>query len=65
MQTWIRNPDATSAAGDWATLPRLLDSRGLLGSYDMILAAETIYSLDSQRQLLQCIKQVRAACLQR
>lgn len=30
----------------------------------MILAAETIYSLDSQKQLLQCIKQVRAACLQ-
>jgi hypothetical protein len=62
MQTWIRKLEAASGAGDWATLPGLLDSRGLLRSYDMILAAETIYSLDSQKQLLQCIKQVRAAC---
>lgn len=40
-------------------LPDLLDSRGLLGSYDIILAAETIYNLDSQKQLLHCIKKVR------
>jgi len=40
-------------------LPDLLDSKDLLGSYDIILAAETIYSLDSQKQLLHCIKKVR------
>ncbi len=45
-------------AGDWATLPELLHGKGFLGGYDIILAAETIYSPDSQKQLLQCIKQV-------
>ena len=40
-------------------LPELLDSKGVLGrGYDIILAAETIYSPDSQKQLLQCIKKV-------
>lgn len=53
---------AIPVAGDWATLPDLLDSQGLLGSYDIILAAETIYSPDSQRQLLQCIKKVSSSC---
>ncbi|CAL5224121.1 g6753 [Coccomyxa viridis] len=44
-------------AGDWGMLPELLDSKGVLGrGYDIILAAETIYSPDSQKQLLQCIK---------
>ena len=46
-------------AGDWATLPELLHSKGISGGYDIILAAETIYSSDSQKQLLQCIIQVR------
>ena len=46
------------AAGSWATLPQLLEKEGLLGGYDIILSAETIYSMDSQRQLLACIKQV-------
>lgn len=36
-----------------------MDSLGLLGAYDIILAAETIYSLDSQKQMLECIKKVR------
>ena len=53
---------AVAVAGDWATLPDLLDSQALLGSYDIILAAETIYSPDSQRQLLQCIKKVSGSC---
>ncbi len=45
--------------GDWASLPDALKAAGLLGGYDCILSAETIYSLDSQQSLLQCIKQVR------
>ena len=53
---------AIAVAGDWATLPDLLGSQGLLGTYDIILAAETIYSPDSQRQLLQCIKKVSGSC---
>ncbi|EIE22097.1 hypothetical protein COCSUDRAFT_83488, partial [Coccomyxa subellipsoidea C-169] len=44
-------------AGDWAGLPRLLKTEGLLGTYDIVLSAETVYSLDSQQQLLNCIRQ--------
>ena len=33
-------------------------SENLGGSYDMILSAETIYNLESQQQLFDCIKQV-------
>lgn len=29
-----------------------------MGTYDVILSAETIYSLDSQQRLLACIKLV-------
>ena len=45
-------------AGDWALLPEFVHSKGVVGGYDIILAAETIYSPDSQEQLLQCIKKV-------
>ena len=42
-------------------------SENLGGSYDIILSAETIYNLESQQQLLDCIKQVStllpATCL--
>jgi hypothetical protein len=51
------------AAGSWAALPELLDREGLCGAYDIVLSAETIYSLDSQRQLLACIKQVGCAAM--
>ncbi|CAL8471510.1 g11052 [Coccomyxa elongata] len=50
-------PRSRFFSGDWATLPTLLEKEGLLGTYDIILSAETIYSLDSQQQLLSCIKQ--------
>ena len=33
-------------------------SENLGGTYDMIISAETIYSLESQQQLINCIKQV-------
>ena len=45
-------------AGSWAGLPGLLQTRGLLGTYDLVLSAETIYSTESQQQLLDCMKQV-------
>lgn len=44
--------------GDWGSLGTLMASENLGGSYDMILSAETIYSLESQQQLFDCIKQV-------
>ncbi|KAK9918392.1 hypothetical protein WJX75_003758 [Coccomyxa subellipsoidea] len=44
-------------AGDWTGLPCLLEKEGLLATYDVILSAETVYNLDSQRHLLKCIKQ--------
>ena len=44
--------------GDWGTLGSLMASENLGGSYDMILSAETIYNLESQQQLFDCIKQV-------
>ena len=47
-------------AGSWATLPQLLETQDLLGSYDIVLSAETIYSTCGQRQLLPCIKRVRS-----
>lgn len=46
------------------TLPVLIAAfclstlQGLGGHYDLILASETLYSLDSQLRLLECIKQV-------
>lgn len=45
--------------GDWSSLGSLLASENLGGTYDMIISAETIYSLESQQQLFDCIKQVR------
>ncbi|KAF8072381.1 Histidine methyltransferase 1-like protein [Scenedesmus sp. PABB004] len=45
-------------AGDWADVGCALAARGLGGHYDLVLAAETIYSLDSNAALLECIKQV-------
>lgn len=53
-----------AAAGDWQAVGELLTLNGLGGHYDVILAAETIYSRESQQRLLGCIKQVSlgAAC---
>ena len=38
----------------------LLSSKGLGASYDLVLSAETIYSLHGANRLLECIKQVRS-----
>lgn len=43
--------------GEWSSLGSLLASENLGGTYDMIISAETIYSLESQQQLFNCIKQ--------
>ncbi|KAL3152167.1 hypothetical protein ABBQ32_001259 [Trebouxia sp. C0010 RCD-2024] len=43
--------------GDWSSLGSLLASENLGGTYDIIISAETIYSLESQQQLFHCIKQ--------
>lgn len=44
--------------GEWSSLGSLMASENLGGTYDMIISAETIYSLESQQQLFDCIKQV-------
>ncbi len=54
----LSNVSPQCCAGSWAGLPKLLQEEGLLGTYDIILSAETIYSIESQRHLLDCIKQV-------
>ena len=46
-------------AGSWEALPGLLAERGLQHSYDLVLTAETIYSLEAIQSLYRCIK----ACL--
>lgn len=45
-------------AGDWGGVGQMLASSGLGGHYDLVLTAETIYSAESQRRLLDAIKQV-------
>ena len=52
-------PRARYFAGSWEALPAVLEGLGLVGSYDMVLTAETIYSLEAMRSLYRCIK----ACL--
>ena len=45
--------------GDWRGVGALLSgAAGLGGHYDVVLAAEAIYSPDAQERLLGCIKQV-------
>jgi hypothetical protein len=46
-------------AGSWDSLAWELTQRGLDRSYDVVLTAETIYSLAAMRSLYRCIK----ACL--
>ncbi len=50
-------------AGRWSNLrcpyPPPVRAQGLGGHYDLILTSESIYSVQSQRRLIECIKQVR------
>ena len=57
-----RAASARYFAGDWQALGRLLSREGLGGSYDIILASECIYNESTQRELLECIKQVGSVC---
>lgn len=45
-------------AGDWLGVGGLLTRMHMGGYYDIILTSETLYSLESQEALLECIKQV-------
>lgn len=56
-------PDARYFSGDWRSLSTLLTSLDLQGTYDLILSAETIYSLAAISSLHECIKQVRSCVL--
>ena len=52
-------PRARYFAGGWAELPALLQGLGLLGAYDVVLSAETLYSPGSHAALYQGILQAR------
>ena len=52
-------PQPHFIAGSWASLPQLLKKQGLSGSYDFVFSTDTIYSVDSHQQLLDCIHEVR------
>lgn len=52
-------PCARFFAGSWDALPALLTRQGLAQTYDLVLTAETIYSLEAMRSLYAAIK----ACL--
>ena len=45
--------------GGWSSLGDLLSSLNLSGTYDYIFSSDSIYSLDSQNHLLDCIIKVR------
>lgn len=51
-------PNARYFSGDWASTGAMLNSKGLGGHYDVVLASECIYCTESQYHLLECIKQV-------
>jgi hypothetical protein len=48
-------------SGGWASLIGLLREEGLAGSYDFLFTTDSIYSLDSQQHLLDCIADVGLA----
>ncbi|KAK9829233.1 hypothetical protein WJX72_004662 [[Myrmecia] bisecta] len=52
-----RKGDVRYFASDWCCMGDLMGKNLLGGNYDIILSAETIYSLDSQHSLYECMKQ--------
>jgi hypothetical protein len=52
-------PRARYFSGSWDALPAELDRLGLHHTYDLVLTAETIYSVEAMGSLFRCIK----ACL--
>jgi hypothetical protein len=65
MANWQANrskqsppPPVKYFSGDWGTLGALLKEIDLVGSYDIIVTTETIYTLDGMSRLFQCIKEV-------
>eukprot|EP00798_Chlamydomonas_sp_ICE-L_P023286 gene23286-30522_t len=51
-------PSMRFFAGDWGLTGQFLTARGFGGHYDIIVVTDSIYDLDSQHHLLECIKQV-------
>jgi len=49
-------PPARYFAGDWSSLSLLIETLQLSGTYDIVLSAETVYSIDSVNSLVDCIK---------
>jgi hypothetical protein len=61
----VEHPPVRYFSGDWTELCSLLGTLGLAGTYDIVLTAESIYSLEGSRKLLQCIKKVRSHAMSR
>lgn len=57
-----KNKRTHTPSGDWLAVGRLLGTKGLDASYDLVLTAETIYSQEGSLRLLECIKQVCVLC---
>lgn len=49
-------PPARYFSGDWSRLFSLIDTLQLSGTYDIVLSAETVYSIDSVNSLVDCIR---------
>ena len=56
--TALLSAGARFFAGDWSHLGRLLQELGLAHCYDLVLAAETVYSTDSFAPFLSIVEQV-------
>eukprot|EP00197_Chlamydomonas_leiostraca_P003855 CAMPEP_0202868586 /NCGR_PEP_ID=MMETSP1391-20130828/10959_1 /ASSEMBLY_ACC=CAM_ASM_000867 /TAXON_ID=1034604 /ORGANISM="Chlamydomonas leiostraca, Strain SAG 11-49" /LENGTH=350 /DNA_ID=CAMNT_0049548771 /DNA_START=120 /DNA_END=1172 /DNA_ORIENTATION=+ len=51
-------PPCRFFSGDWSAVGELLTARGFGGHYDIIMTSESIYNVESQYRLIECIKQV-------
>lgn len=52
------SPPVRYFSGSWSLLAPLLEKESLTGSYDLVVTAETIYSIESMQSLYDCIKKV-------
>lgn len=57
MSTCVDKFDNT-AAGDWEGVGRLVTKQRSGATYDLVLSSETLYNLESQEILLNCLTQV-------
>ena len=47
-----------AGAGDWEGVGRLVTKQRSGATYDLVLSSETLYNLESQEILLNCLTQV-------